>query len=475
MSFYPISHKFAIPKSFQLDEGLPFTNVLSEKDIQKAFDEADCHFAKNENNIFTPAITLWAFLSQMLHSGSARSCNAAVLRIQQFMHFIGKSIPALNSGGYCKARAKIDEAVPYTLLQSVADKAEDNAKDEWKWNGRNNVFLVDGTTFNGPDTAANQAAYPQSSSQAEGCGFPIMQCVMMTSLITAMVRTLAFGPCRGKGTGEGALFRKIAPELPKGSVVVGDRYYCSYFTIAILMQYGIDVVSRLTPTRLDELKKSSTRVRMKNGDWLVTWQRSRRPDWMPVEEYATMPGTLTLRLTEVHVAERGFRVKHFWTVSTLLDEERDSGESLADLYRRRWHVELDLNSIKTMMGLDELRCKTPRMMRLELLVGILAYNLVRLTILNSSSLFGMQPRAISFTASLSMVASGWTSVFGMSSEMFCAFGSYNLRELSKQRVGHRGGRVEPRVVKRRPKHYPRMQQTRAMLKEKIRAEKTECL
>src|SRR5215469_11073216 len=166
MSFYTIPQLFARPflailKSFQSDAGLPFSDVLSERDIQQAFDDAGCRFAEQEHNTFTPAVTLWAFLSQMLCSGPARSCNAAVLRVQQFLHFIGKSVPALNSGGFCKARAKIDEAVPYALLQSVADKAEHNAKDEWRWNERANVFLVDGTIVTGPDTAANQAEYPQ--------------------------------------------------------------------------------------------------------------------------------------------------------------------------------------------------------------------------------------------------------------------------------------------------------------------------
>ena len=478
MSFYHFSPSPArsfssVLRSCQNVEGLPLTEVLSEHDIQKAFEDADCHFAENDDNVFTPAVTLWAFLSQMLHSGPARSCEAAVLRIQQFLRFLGKKIPAFNSGGYCKARPKIHETVPQTLIRHVAENAEQRVEDHWKWNGRKDIFLVDGAEIIGPDTADNQAEYPQSTNQAQGCGFPMMRLVVLTSMITGMLHRIAVGPHSGKGTGESALFRQLAEKLPKGSVVVGDRYYCSYFAIAMLIQKGIDVVSRLTTCRLAALGNRDTFIRLKNGDLLVTWKRPQRPVWMTPEEYETMPETLTLRLVEVCVAEKGFRVKHLWVVTTLLDTKAYSPESLAELYRSRWNVELDLNAIKTMMGLEELRGKTPHMMRLELLMGLLAYNLVRLMMLNAAVLMGVTPRGLSFTSALSMVAGGWTSVFGMGNEMLREFVYNHLKELMKHRAGHRAGRVEPRVVKRRPKAYPRMKQPRAKLRAKLLNEITE--
>ena len=379
-------------------------------------------------------------------------------------------MPAFNSGGYCKARAKIDEAVPGALIRSVSEKAENRVKNDWKWNGRENVFLIDGAMVTGPDTIANQAEYPQPADQAEGCGFPMLRAVVLTSLITAMVRSVAFGPYSGKETGEGALFRKIVPDIPKGSVLVGDRYYCSYFAIAILFQKGIDVVSRLTCTRAESLKNCDNYERMKNGDLRVTWKRPVRPEWMTPEEYDTMPKTLTLRLVNVRVAEKGFRVQHLWVVTTLMDTALDSSESLAELYRSRWNVELDLNAIKTMMDLEILRGKTPHMMRLELLVGILAYNLVRLMMLNTASLTQTTPWGLSFTSALAIIMNGWTSVFGMTDKTLREFVCDNSKGLSKHRVGHRGGRVEPRALKRRSNAYPRLKQPRSTLREKLIAD-----
>jgi IS4 transposase len=152
---------------------------------------------------------------------------------------------------------------------------------------------------------------------------------------------------------------------------------------------------------------------MKNGALLVTWKRPPRPDGMSREEYETMPKTLTLRLAQVHITEKGFRTRHLHVVTTLLKMERDSSESLAELYRKRWHVETDLNAIKTMMGLDILRGKTPHMMRLELLVGLLAYNWVRRMIRNSAALTDILPRSISFTACLNDLAWSWNRVCWM--------------------------------------------------------------
>lgn len=462
MSSYKIPHALTRPFSaifhaIQLAAGLPFADVLSETDIQKAFDDAECHFGEDADAVFTQSLTLWAFLSQMLLAGAARSCQAAVLRIRDFLLSQGKTPCSSNSGAYCKARCKIDEAVPAQLIRSVAHRSEQKAKKQWTWNGRKHVYLVDGAEVTGADTPENQEVYPQPDTQKEGCGFPMMRIVVLTSLITAMVRSVAVGPYSGKETGESALFRKVAEDIPKGSVVVGDRYYCSYFAIAMLMKKGIDVVTRLTNKRLEALGNRDTFKRLRNGDLLVTWKRPLRPDWMSREEYATMPETLSLRLVKVHVVPKGFRTRVLHVVTTLLDVQCDTSESLAELYRNRWNVELDLNAIKTMMGLDVLRGQSPHMMRLELLVGLLAYNLVRLTMLNSASLGKVSPRSISFTSCQCFLAMSWNRVHWMSPAVWESQIEIHLLELSKRRVGHRPDRVEPRQLKRRLKAYPQLQ------------------
>jgi len=188
---------------------------------------------------------------------------------------------------------------------------------------------------------------------------------------------------------------------------------------------------------------------------------------MSVEEYRDVPDTLSVRLSEVCVREKGFRVRHLHVVTTLLDTDDVSSKSLANLYKKRWHVELDLRSIKTMMGLDILRGKTPHMMRLELFVGLLAYNLIRLTILNSAAVADGAPRNISFTAAKILITTDWSIMLFLPSTALYPYLMSNLRALTKHCVGHRGGRLEPRVVKRRPKAFPRQQEPRESLRKKL--------
>ena len=458
-----------ICQSFQLDKGLPFAEVLSERDIKKAFDDNECRFGEGEHDIFTPAVTLWGFLSQVLFTGAERSCKAAVHRISLLLERLGRPVCSANDGGFCKARAKIAEGVPKQLVRTMCERAERMAKSTLP-NGRKNVWLVDGTTATGPDTAKNQAEYPQSDRQRKGCGFPMMRIVVLVSLMTAMVRSVAVGPYRGKGTGESALFRELAEDIPPGSVVVGDRYYCSYFAFVELWKKGIDVVARVIDARLEGLGKRDAFKRLKNGDLLVTWKKSVRPDWMSLEEHRALPDSLTVRYIEVRVGKNGFRTQHLHIVTTLLAPETDPRESLIELYHDRWHVELDLRAIKTTLGLDILRGQTPHMMRLEFFVGLLAYNLIRLYILNSAATADdptVTPRNISFTMAQNMIATSLLLIHFMDAAASLTHTSDLLRRLATHRVGHRLNRVEPRVLKRQQKAYPHPKEPRSELRKKL--------
>lgn len=209
MSLYTKFPFDAIRKSFQINTSLSFSDAITEDDIQEAFNDADNHFGESDDAIYTPFVTLWMFLSQMLFFGPARSCDAAVLRLQQVFALLGKAIPSSRSGGFCKARAKIKEEVPQSLILSIADKAEKALEEDQMINGRPNIYLVDAATVTGADTEANQAEYPQPSSQVKGCGFPMMRVLILTSLITAMVRSVAVEAYRGKGTNGTSIEKKV--------------------------------------------------------------------------------------------------------------------------------------------------------------------------------------------------------------------------------------------------------------------------
>jgi putative transposase len=441
--------------SFMQHDGLPFADVLSEEKIQQAFEVAGATFAQDDDAVYTPAITLWAFLSQVLHKDELRSCFEAVARVGVLLVFLGRKSCSENTGAYCRARAKLPVPVLERLVLDLADDCEDKLPTSWLWNGRH-VHVADGTTLSMPDTTDNQEEYPQPNSQKPGLGFPLTRLVVLFSLASAMIQGMALGPYAGKETGETALLRELLGRLLPGDVLLGDRYFCSYFMIALLKERGIDVVTRLHQQREADFRRGR---RLGAGDHLVTWTRPQRPTWMDQETYDRMPETMEVRELQVQVAEAGCRVESLVVVTTLTDADTYTKDDVAELYHKRWLVELDIRALKTTLGIAILRCKTPEMVRREIWVALLAYNLIRLTMLQAARQadptgeLGRSPRQLSFTAAVQKIAASWAPLAYTRGTLVVLLVQVQLEHISKQIIGDRPGRVEPRAVKRRPKPH----------------------
>lgn len=453
MSFYAsckqLPRRFRlILSSFAQQDGLPFASVLPEETIAQAFAEAEANFAQDEENVYTPALTTWAFLSQVLCHGPLRSCRAAVARVLLVLTMAGKECSD-DTGAFCRARAKIPAAVLQRLASAVADGCEQRVPDSWLWKGRH-VYLVDGTTASMPDTAANQAEFPQPSSQKPGLGFPLLRMVVLMSLATAMVKDMALGPYSGKETGEPALLREIWERLVAGDILLADRYYCSYFLIAMLVARKIDVVTRLHQCRTCDFRRGR---RLGHGDHVVTWVKPPKPEWLDQATYEQMPATLQVREVAVQVEQPGFRTESLIVVTTLTDVTQYAQEDVAELYHQRWLIELDIRVIKVTMGMDILRCKSPFMVRREIWTCLLAYNLIRQTMLEAALRAGRSPRELSFTAALQKIAVAWAVLATCDATTATAVIDVMLRDIGKDLIGTRPNRVEPRAVKRRPKPH----------------------
>jgi putative transposase len=446
--------------------GLPFADALSAEQIQHAFDTEDVHFGDGDDEVvYTPPVTLWAMLSQMLFTGEQRSCLAAVLRVAAFYALLGRAVCSTNTGAYCRARAKVAEGVPRRLTLQVARDCEAHVPAAWRWKGRN-VRVVDGTTFSMPDTAENQAEYPQSTSQAQGLGFPILRAVALCSLATGMVMALACGPYAGKESGETALLRTLFDALSRGDIVLSDRYYGGWFMLALLQALGVDFVSRLHQLRTADFGRGR---RLGKGDHVVSWPKPDRPSWMDQETYDRLPRQLEVREVAVNVDVPGFRAESLVVVTSLLDPKDYSRDDIANLYRRRWVVELHIRDIKTAMKLEVLRCKTPALVRQELWTGLLVYNLIRQSILQSAHEAERQPDELSFTATMQMLANSWLLAAVVGGTCDAAEPLVTLRVIhgGSHRVGNRPNRVEPRAVKRRPKPHPLLTKPRAQARAEL--------
>jgi hypothetical protein len=326
------------------------------------------------------------------------------------------------------------------------------------------VKVGDGTTLLTPDTQENQNAWPQPRTQKPGLGFPILRMVVLFSLATAAVCGVAVGPYKGKGTGEPALLRELFDRFQPGDVFLGDCYFCSYFLLALFLAQGVEVVVRQHPRRRSDFRRGQ---RLGQEDHLVEWERPQRPSWMDQETYATIPKTLKLRELKVRVAIRGFRVRQLVVVTTLTDAQRYPKAEVAALFRQRWHAELDLRNVKIGLQMDDLRGRTPEMVRREIWVHWLAYNLIRKTTAQAALTHGKLPRQLSFAAALGAVATSWDHASVASHHLLGALAHAQFRVIAWHEVGNRPNRVEPRAIKRHPKPHRWLRQPRQQARARL--------
>lgn len=451
-----------VQNAFLQHEGLPFGDVLPEEEIRAAFAAENACFAEDEGDIYTPGVTLWAWLSQTLHAGALCSCAAAVARVSVLCVMLGRQPPSPDTGAYCRARAKLPERVLYRLVYTVADELESRVPADWLWQGRH-VKIGDGTTLLAPDTAANRQVWPQARTQKPGVGFPILRMLVLLSLATGALCGVAMGPYKGKETGEPALLRELLNRFEQGDVFLGDCCFCSYFLLALLLAGGVDVVVRQHQCRRTDFRCGQ---RLGRKDHVVVWQRPARPTWMDQETYATIPETLRVRELQVRVEVRGFRVQQLVVVTTLTDVQQYPQAEIARLFRQRWHVELDLRSIKVTLHMDDLRCKSPEMVRREILAHWLSYNLIRKVMAQAALSQAKLPRELSFAAALTAVASAWDCATLANRSTLTLLATTQWRLIAWHKVGHRPNRVEPRAIKRRPKAHKLLSKPR----EEARAE-----
>lgn len=472
MSFYH-GRKF-LPQRFRLillsvlqGDGLPFSQVLCEKEIQTAFEEEGVSFASEDDEVYTPAITLWAFLSQVLHKAEQRSCLAAVSRVIVLLVALGRKPCYKNNGAYCRARAKLPEIVIERLTLDLAHTCERAISPQWLWYGRH-VKLADGTTVSMPDTQENQQEYPQQPNQKEGLGFPIARLVVLLSMATGLLSGMAMGPYSGKETGEMALMRQLLSQLQPNDILMADRYFCSYFMIAMLLAMKIDFVARIHQLRKTDLRRAQ---RLGKHDHLIVWTRPERPDWMDRETYEQMPRTIKIRQIEAKIDQPGCRVDSLVVVTTLSDAKQYPREDIVELYHKRWLVEIDIAAIKVTLGMDILRCKTPAMVRREMWTCLLAYNLIRKTMLQAAERNQLSPRQLSFAAAVQTLAASWVTLPTLDPAKQLLLSAAQIDSLAAQLIGDRPGRYEPRAVKRRPKPHPLLtmprDQARALLRRGI--------
>jgi hypothetical protein len=445
----------SVLRSLGQDANLPLSDLLTEQHIQQACEEEGVRFAQGDHHVWTPALTVWAFLSQCL--SDSKSCVAAVARALVLRVSLGLPPCSEATGAYCKARAKLPVSLLRRLASQLGDELERQAPAAWRGKGRR-TLLADGTTASGPDTPQNQGEYPQPNTQKKGLGFPLIRLVVLLGFATAALTDCAIGSWSGEQAGEMALLRQMLGRILAGDVLVADRGYCSYWLMAELLRRGADGVFRMHQSRHYDFKSGQ---RLGRDDHVVEWARPARPDWMDKETYPATPKTIKVREMRFPVQRKGYRTREIVVATTLLDAKQYRKDEIAELYHHRWRVELDIRDIKQTLKMDVLRGKTPEMLRREIWAHLLAYNLVRQVMAQAARQKGLSPRQISFAGAKQTLDAFRVSLQASAGELWRCLVKAMLTAIAGHRVGKRPGRCEPRQVKRRPKTLPMMTRPRA--------------
>jgi Transposase DDE domain len=406
----------------------------------------------SRQRIFSLEVIFWAFLDQGLTPFGP--CREAVRKIMAWHRFENPRGPigdvSADTSAYCQARLRLPLQTIKAINTHLTERLQINTPTEALWHGRR-IKLVDGTGISMPDTAANQALYPQTKSQKPGCGFPLMNLVGIFCLSSGALLEVAYGERR---THETKLFASLWHTVEKGDVMVTDRGFCSFGAFAGLLTRGADALMRLTERRC---RQAIGPQLPKNGncDLLITWKRpSQPPPSMSPQQFESLPESLTVRVVRMDISRRGFRTQSI-TLVTTLNDPAITAQELAALYLRRWEIELHFREIKVLLNMDVLRCKTPEMIERELLMHVVAYNLIRSLMQTSAAAHGADLSRLSFKGCLDTVRHFANAAHAAEGKprTIKALLEEMLAAVAKDPNPDRPGRSEPRAVKRRRKNY----------------------
>jgi hypothetical protein len=412
----------------------------------------------SRNRCWNLRLTFWTFLWQVAQVGA--SCREAIRQARAASPIAGTRMPPVPTSPYCQARGCLPIERLNEIHEALCAEANQALAPKDLWLGHH-VKVVDGSSVTAPDTDANQERFPQQSVQRPGCGFPIIRLVALLSLATGMLTTWATGNWSQHEVG---LLQTLWDWLNAGDVLLADRGFCNWGLLAQCMRRNVHAVMRVKGVRRSDFRQGK---RLSRDERLVEWPKPwQRAQTISAELWDLLPEMLTLRLVRCTLTIPGFRTRRVTLVTTLLDSVQYPPEALAQLYYRRWAMELTLRNIKTTLQMEHLSCKNPENLEREIRMHFLVHNLVRRLMLEAARKHRVPLERVSFAGSLATARR-------YSEALLQARTQRQRQQLTKELlavlaadlVPERPGRREPRAVKRRPKPYPRLMRHRHSYRE----------
>jgi Transposase DDE domain len=439
------------------------SNLLNDSLVSEALDpqrvEAYCREIGHRwrERVWSPGITLLAFLLQVFDPD--KTLRAAVAQLITHLAARGQhKLPSADPSSYCQARQRTPGEVFTRVMIMLAENLRQRVRRSHGWLGRR-VWVVDATNASMPDTPDLQSAFPQPSGQAPGCGFPVCKVLAVMCWASGAVREIVIDALKPHDL---TLFRRAWHVFDAGDIVLADRAFCSFVDVARMLERGVHCVLRMHQRREADFRKGK---RLGHDDRLITWSRSKR--WLDScgisrEAFNRLPETIPLRMIRITGVPKGFRSRTIVVVTTFIDPVEVPADEVRALYRDRWMAELNFRSIKTQLGMEVLRGKSHDVVIKEILMHMIAYNLIRLAMWKAAQAYGGDLHRLSFTGTMQRLRY-MMPLLMFASRHGVAAGRLQrclLECVANDALPDRPNRLEPRRRKRRPKEYSLLQKPR---------------
>src|SRR6266576_2196289 len=413
----------------------------------------------SRERVFSLRLTFECFIWQVLKPKT--SCREVVRQVQALARLHGHGRIDKSDSAYVQARHRLPRQRLEQALRTTAQAADRRVGSGHWLNGRP-VKVVDTAATQLADTPSNQKRCPQSSVQKAGCGFPVLKFMVLFSLCSGAVLHVVFGNLHHHDL---RLLRRMWQVFKKGDICLGDRMFGEYTSLAALPRWlGVDVVARLHQSRKADFRKCQ---RLAKADALFVWSKNcQQSRILSPQQWRRLPRQITVRIIRFTATIRGYRHRRITLVTSLLDPKLYPAEQLIALYARRWRLELCVRDLKTTMGMEQLRCKSPAMVQKELLAYLVAHNLVRCLIAEAVATYHVDLERVSFKGSVDALRQYSSAISqARNHKLRKQLWEDLLLNLARDLVPYRPNRLEPRVLKRRPKNFGWLTKPRSKYRE----------
>lgn len=408
-------------------------------------------------------VVFWTWMAQILEANA--SLSKAVSLVQAWCEDAGLPSPGEDTGSYSRGRGRLRIEFIDAVKRRVNGYLKARVRPEDTYQGHV-VKSIDGSSMAMDDTGANQAEYPQPSSQKPGCGFPVMGIMGVLNHAHGGWEDFVEGE---QSAHDSPIFHKLLHCFEAGDILCGDRAFCTYELMATLESRGVHSLMRLHRARHRGLDWRKGR-RIGSNQRVVTW---RRPDQQPSgstmerREWDALADGMEIRLIRFHFRDRDGRKRRMVLATTPVGAERYDWQDLAAIYAQRWDIELRLRDVKTPLEMEHLRVKTPETARKTLKMTLVAYNLIRASCQEAARSAGKDLRLMSFKGALDTLAANTSRYLRRQKHLriIKEIWESTIQMIAEKAIAFRPGRHEPRAQKKRPKSYSYLTLPRSQYKE----------